>query len=121
VEQQALLSAVASAVITRSVEGSPAEGDAFVELVELVRRRVGRTLDTGPAEDRLAALRNALQTEALRDGEFVTQLASLWTAVGRRPAERDAGVRNVVTGKVTGPVVQARDVHGGITFGSTDS
>jgi hypothetical protein len=117
VEEQALLSAVASAVVTRSVEGSPAGGDTFVELVELVRRRVGRTLDTGPEEDRLAALRNSLQTEALRDGGFVPQLASLWAAMARGPADREGGVRNVVTGKVTGPVVQARDIHGGMTFG----
>lgn len=50
------------------------------------------------------------------DPEFAERLRALWTDIAAAgPGHRDE-ITNVVSGPVHGSVVQARDVHGGITF-----
>ncbi|MEV0005388.1 hypothetical protein AB0H28_24305 [Micromonospora sp. NPDC050980] len=69
---------------------------------------------TPQAVNRLADL---LDDESRRDPSFVAELRSRWSRADAVIAEGAGGVANSVSGDVHGPVVQARDVHGGIHLG----
>lgn len=64
---------------------------------------------------RLAAL---LEREALRDPAFDVEFRARFAQVRAVVASQSGNVTNTVSGEIGGSVVQARDVHGGISFGS---
>lgn len=116
--------AIAAAVAGKLAEGiSDAGRTALAALTRLVRRKMRGDPDGSAALEAAAArpddaalvarLAAALDEECARDAAFRAELTILWTAA------RDGGVANTIKGSVHGPVVQARDVHGGITFGGT--
>jgi hypothetical protein len=51
------------------------------------------------------------------DPDFAAQLKKIWREVSVQQYADHGGVTNSVTGTVTGNVVQAHVIHGGITFG----
>lgn len=121
-----ILGAIAVALSTRGAEGIADAGrDAFASLVRLVRRKARdhRGLETslaiGPTpatvDDRAVALRRALVDAAAQDPEFDQKLRRRWELFHQTTLRADA-VTNTVSGRVTGPVVQARDVFGGVNL-----
>lgn len=66
--------------------------------------------DSARVEHLIAALERHIQ----EDPAFGERVRSLWIEIAE--SARRAGVTNVVSGEVHGPVLQARDVQGGITF-----
>jgi hypothetical protein len=91
-------------------------------LYELVKRRFAGKKDaltaleaaTGAAPDspEVTALSTHLAAEEEADPGFAAELRNTWQQVS---AERD-GVVNQISGNVSGKVVQARDIEGGISF-----
>ncbi|MGC5053153.1 hypothetical protein ACLQ2S_17060 [Micromonospora sp. DT48] len=81
------------------------------ETVEVALRQ-----PTPDAVHRLAAL---LHQEARRDATFGAEFRARFAEVQAIVEDNHGDVTNTVSGDVSGPVVQARDVHGGITFGGT--
>lgn len=69
------------------------------------------TVDT---VQRLAAL---LDQETLRDPLFEADFRARFAKVGAIVAASQGDVTNTVSGDVGGSVVQAHDIHGGISFG----
>jgi hypothetical protein len=116
----ALTASVLTAVLMRVAEGVGGEAGqaAWAGLSSLARRALGREPARPPATDEAGAreLAAELLERARRDPEFATELRA-WFA----EAERVGGgnVENVISGdaQVQGPVVQARDIHGSISFG----
>ena len=118
-----ILLAVAGVVAARGAEAAIEGGkDALAALVALVRRKLRRTT---PGSDALAAaaadpddlrqrerLATVLAEVVATDPAFGLQLRQQWAAV---KAETD-GVVNRFSGTAGGPVVQARDIHGDISF-----
>ncbi|MDP9795880.1 hypothetical protein J2S43_004392 [Catenuloplanes nepalensis] len=111
-----LLSAVAAAVAT-----GLSSGPAFDVLSGVVRDAVGAPPASGLLEDRIAAVYNGLLDATARDPELVPRLTRLWDAVAAESSAAPGAVSNTVTGNVSGAVVQARDVHGGINLGRPHS
>jgi hypothetical protein len=91
-------------------------------LYELVKRRFGGRPDaaaeleaaTGaqPDSPEVTALATRLADEESRDPAFATELRATWQQV----TAEQGGVVNQITGDVSGKVVQARDIKGGISF-----
>ena len=118
-----ILFAVAAAVAAKGAEAAIAGGrDAMAALVGLVRRKLSGTAEGSAAlaasaenpddpwrRERLAA---ALADLAETDRAFGRDLRQHWAAA---KAEAD-GVVNQFSGLAGGPVVQARDIHGDISF-----
>ncbi|MFF4874939.1 hypothetical protein [Micromonospora sp. NPDC000668] len=65
----------------------------------------------------MGRLAELLDRESRRDGAFEAELRARWSQVEATIAEGTGGVANSVSGDVYGPVVQARDIHGGIHLG----
>ncbi len=65
-----------------------------------------------PGSPEVAAVAGHLETASGEDPGFAAELRNTWQQV---TAER-GGVVNQVHGTVTGKVVQARDIEGGVTF-----
>lgn len=63
-----------------------------------------------PDSPQVVALAEELATAEANDEQFAARLRAEWG--------QTAGVVNKISGTVTGNVVQARDIHGDITFGS---
>jgi hypothetical protein len=121
--------AIAVALVSKTVEELTESGKAaLVALGRLVRRKLGGRAesqallvhaeahpdDAAPRQ----ALAEALGQAAHDDRQFAEELHRLWWDVqNRRDAATGGGVLNTVSGDVGGNVVQARDVHGGISFG----
>ncbi len=79
--------------------------------VEAVKR-----LDERPGDpDSINALARALVADASRDPQAAVQLRH-WLAAAERAFAHDENVVNTITGDVHGNVLQARDIHGDITF-----
>ncbi|BCL16053.1 hypothetical protein [Micromonospora sagamiensis] len=70
-----------------------------------------------PSPDAARRLTEVLDREALRDPAFRTEFQARWERADAAVAAGPGSVANSVSGDVSGPVVQARDVHGGISFG----
>ena len=97
---------------------------AWESLVHLVKRRRRRAPELAAAvqavSDRptdqalLNALATALESHSRVDAEFGRQLQE-WYATASKTA--DGQTTNIISGTVKGPAVQARDIHGGISFG----
>jgi hypothetical protein len=130
VADEDILTAVALAMATKAVEGLTEGGKAaFAALARLVRERFQRRASAQaalaeaeadpPDEARIQSLRDELAQAAADDPEFDRELRRLWRDVGSQSTANTDGVINTVSGSVAGNVVQARDVHGGISFGET--
>lgn len=123
-----ILTAVALTLATKAVEGLAEGGKAaFAALARLVWRRFqGRgsaqvalaEAEADPTDDtRIQSLREELAQATADDPAFDHELRRLWRDLSPQPAASADGVVNNLTGSVGGNVVQARDVHGGISFG----
>jgi hypothetical protein len=130
VADEDILTAVALAMATKTVEGLTEAGKAaFAAVTRLVRERFQRRAsaqaalaeaETGPPDEaRIESLRDELAQAAAHDPEFDRELRRLWRDVSPHSAADGGGVINNLSGSVAGNVVQARDVHGGISFGKT--
>jgi hypothetical protein len=121
--------AVAVALVIKAAEGL-SEGDraAFTALVRLVRRKrhanpasLSALESTQPQPDdeaRIHRLAGALERAVGQDRALAEELTRLWNGLSDQQAVVvDGGVTNQVSGPVSGSVVQARDTHGGISFG----
>jgi hypothetical protein len=120
--------AVAVALVTKAAEGLSEGGKAaFAALARLVRRKLladpvslSALESTQPQPDdeaRIHRLAGALEQAVGQDRAFAEELTRLWNGLSDLHAVAvDGGVTNQVSGAVSGSVVQARDVHGGISF-----
>ncbi|UED83586.1 hypothetical protein [Streptomyces profundus] len=95
---------------------------AWDALLSLTRRVTGRAEPdpepVDPSDDEaVRALARRLAQRAEGDEEFAAQLRD-WARTHR--SALDGGVHNEVSGeaRVTGPVIQAGTINGGISFGS---
>ncbi|WP_406070332.1 hypothetical protein [Micromonospora sp. NBC_01638] len=70
-----------------------------------------------PSPETVGRLAELLDRESRRDAAFDAELRARWSQVEATIAESAGGVANSVSGDVHGPVVQARDVLGGIYLG----
>lgn len=70
-----------------------------------------------PDSPEVIALAEELTTADAHDSQFSEQLRGQWAEIQARAAASADGVVNSV-GNVQGNVVQARDIHGNISFGS---
>lgn len=122
--------AVAAAVAGKLTESVAAGAKAALStLVRAVRNRLAaddqarRALaeaDAAPADgDRVAALAGHLERLAAEDAGFAEQLRGLWSQTDARLQAHRGGTVNEVSGTVSGHVVQARDIDGGVKFGPT--
>jgi hypothetical protein len=91
-------------------------------LYELVKQRfAGRTEaeavlvaadGASPDSPEVVALATRLDTEQTEDPAFGVELRQVW----QQTSASGDGVVNQITGNVSGKVVQARDIEGGISF-----
>lgn len=121
--------AIAAALVAKAVDGlSDAGKAAFAALARLVRRKfadnqasraVLARVEIQPGDqDARHALAEALQQMMIKDQAFAADLQRLWREVQDGNAAGVASpVVNLVSGDVAGTVVQAHDIHGGISFG----
>jgi hypothetical protein len=125
---QELLTTIAFTLATKTAEGLAAGGRAaFESLARLVQNRfAGRASaqaalaesENDPAADgRIEVLRRALAEVVADNPAFEAELRDRWLALAPHVG---GNVINSVSGTVEGTVVQARDVHGGISFGSPE-
>lgn len=63
-------------------------------------------------------LARELDMAEAHDERFKEQLRSAWAAAQLQAHACGASAANIVTGSITGNVVQARDIHGDVKFGS---
>lgn len=125
-----VLTAVASALAGKAAQAFASGGrNALAALYQLVRdrfstrRKATRVLERAvddPAEGNLRALAEELQQLAAYDPEFAAQMQELWgqASVEQQHAE-SGGVINEISGTVGGHTLQARDIHGDVSFGSS--
>lgn len=70
-----------------------------------------------PSQDAAHPLAVLLDREARRDPAFGAEFQARWERTNAAVAAGPDGVANSISGDVRGPVVQARDIHGGVSFG----
>jgi hypothetical protein len=116
---------VLTAIVSALVGGAAGEAgkSAWASLTTLVRRRFGS--DSTP----VAALERADPDKPDEVAEILTDLAGTdpefekdlqeWTTEAKRIIQQRRDVSNTISGEaqITGPVVQAGDIHGSINFG----
>lgn len=120
--------AVATALATKAAHAAVEGGrSAWAALVRLVRERVAgepaaeRAWEAAVADPAdagsVASLARVLADAERESPEFGAELRSLWQRIAAgAPAE--AAVVNRIAGEAE-RAVQARDIHGGVTFGDT--
>jgi hypothetical protein len=125
--------AIAVALVTKAVDGlSDAGKAAFAALGRLVRRKLADGDDSHAALVRAEAhptdeagrkeLAEVIGRAAHEDAHFAEELRQLWQRVEEeRISVTNAPVFNSVSGDVQGGVVQARDIHGGVSFGRSSA
>jgi hypothetical protein len=101
-------------------------GRAVISLYQLVKDKfAGDETATaaleaaeGAAEDspQVAELEQALERAESTDPEFGERLREEWARVAVQQHAETGGVVNQVTGNVSGKVLQARDIQGGVSF-----
>jgi hypothetical protein len=120
-------------VLARLADGALGEAgkqawDALVRLVGRARRPEAQAavepgaalteLQGHPSDSaRAEAAGRALEGLAAADPEFAAALREWWAETDHLVREADGGNVNVIRGDVQGGAVQARDVHGPISFG----
>jgi hypothetical protein len=72
--------------------------------------------DAAPDSAPVRVLAERLAEVSAADPEFASQLRAEWARVDVSQQADNGGVTNSITGSVTGKVVQARDIQGGISF-----
>ncbi|WP_433233382.1 hypothetical protein ACQP2H_15970 [Micromonospora sp. CA-248260] len=121
-----MLTAVTTLVTWGTTQLAQGSREAVGSLVTFLRERFRREPAAraaiegafevpSPAATRLLAA--VLADEASRDPGFAAEFHNLWARVEATLAASADGVVNSVSGDVSGPVVQARDIRGGISFG----
>ncbi|SCL34499.1 hypothetical protein GA0074692_3847 [Micromonospora pallida] len=70
-----------------------------------------------PSPETARRLAELLDREAQRDPAFGAELRARWERTDAAVTAGPGRVANSVSGDVGGPVVQPRDIHGGISFG----
>jgi hypothetical protein len=110
----ALVSVAAGSVATAAGQS------AWTSLVSLVRRTLGREAEpaTPVDEESVRVLEGRLVDRAAADPEFARELHA-WAETHRGLLPDNAPVHNTIArgARIQGPVVQARDIHGDISFG----
>ncbi|HEX3785294.1 MAG TPA: hypothetical protein VHX38_37055 [Pseudonocardiaceae bacterium] len=114
-----ILTAIATSLVTKAAGG----------LFDLVKaqfaKRAGK--DVTALEDAVAAGPRTADVQGLAellaeaegaDQDFASALRGAWARISIEQRVEHGGVSNQITGTVTGNVVQARDIQGGISFGS---
>jgi hypothetical protein len=128
-----LVASQLTAVLSRLLDGALGEAgkQAWEALVRLVRRapRSDRQVVSSPGNAlldlqerpgdpvRAEALGAALARLAAADPGFAALLQEWWASADHLVRQADAGSVNTIRGDVRGPAVQARDIHGPISFG----
>jgi hypothetical protein len=107
-----ILESIAAAVAAKSA----------ASLYELVKRKFSGRKDAdaalraadgkSPDASEVSTLAEQLAAAEAADSEFAAQLRREW----QRVSANRGGVVNQIAGNVSGKVVQARDIEGGITF-----
>ncbi|MET9224643.1 hypothetical protein [Lentzea sp. NPDC003310] len=102
-------------------------GKGMTSLHELVQRKFGErrsavaaleAVEGQPADSpEVGSLAAYLTSAAKEDPRFREELIAAFTATRAGQTATSRGVTNQVTGNVTGPVVQARNIHGNVSFG----
>lgn len=123
--------AVLAQVLTALAQGAGGEAGkrAWAALEALAARFCGHrgnvmsaVREAGPGDGtnpgRLGGLAALLDEQARVDPGFAAELDHWLTRARDLPATAEGAV-NTISGKVSGQVVQARDVSGGISFGGT--
>jgi len=124
-----IMMAVATAVAGKLTESLTAGAKAALgDLVKLVKKRFAGDADAQDAmdeaqktpddADRITALARQLERLAAEDPKFAEQLRSIWPQASVRLRAQTGGVVNEISGSVSGHVVQARDIEGGVSFGT---
>ncbi|MFD6679965.1 hypothetical protein [Micromonospora parva] len=99
---------------------------AVAALVDFLRDRFRRESEAQeviegllhqPSQDTAHTLAELLDREARRDPTFGAEFQARWEWTNATVAAGPDIVANSISGDVSGSVVQARDVHGGISFG----
>src|SRR5436305_298088 len=95
-------------------------------LYDLVRRKFSRrakdeavlraATGAGPESAEVLGLADALARATEADPDFDRQLRLEWVNITSGQHADNDGVTNQITGNVSGNVVQARDIQGGISF-----
>ncbi|MEU8271129.1 hypothetical protein AB0B89_28715 [Sphaerisporangium sp. NPDC049002] len=113
-----------TAIISALAGGAAGEmgKDAWASLTTLVRRRFGSESAAVAAVERADPVTpddvaGVLVSLAGADPEFEKELRE-WTAEARRVIQQRRDVSNTIGGEaqIAGPVIQAGDIHGSITF-----
>jgi hypothetical protein len=123
-----IMTEVAVAVAGKLTETLTAGAKAALgNLVQLVKKRFAgddaaqhalTEAEKAPDDaDRVTALANQLERLAAEDPKFAEQLRGLWSQTSVHLHAETGGVVNEVSGSVSGHVVQARDIQGGVSFG----
>jgi hypothetical protein len=68
-----------------------------------------------PDSVEVQALATELERAEAEDPQFATELRQQWNSISVQQADHGS-VNNQISGTVTGNVVQARDIQGGISF-----
>lgn len=121
-----LLLAAATTLVTWTTTELAQDGRVAVSaMIGFLRDRFRRepearnVIDTvlhQPSPDAARLLAELLHRETLRDAAFGAEFHVRWEQASKAVAASLGVVANSISGDVTGPVVQARDVHGGISF-----
>jgi hypothetical protein len=127
VAEEDIVGAVALTLATGAAAGLTEGGKtAFAALVGLVRRRFqGREsaqaalvgTESATEDTHLKSLRDELAQATAEDPIFDKELRRHWGELRSHLTADAGGVVNNLSGSVEGNAVQARDVHGGISFG----
>lgn len=121
-----MVTAATTLVAWTTTELAQGGRQAVAALVDFLRDRFRREPEARqviegllhrPSQDAAHPLAVLLDREARRDPAFGAEFQARWEQAGAAVAAGPDGVANSISGDVSGPVVQARDVHGGISFG----
>ncbi|MEH0934026.1 hypothetical protein [Micromonospora psammae] len=121
-----MLAAATTLVAWATTELAQEARSAVAGLTEFLRHRfrneqaAQQTVEVAlrhPTADMVQRLAALLEQETLRDPAFDAELRERFAKVEAIMAANQGNVTNTVSGDVSGSMVQARDVHGGISFG----
>jgi hypothetical protein len=72
--------------------------------------------DGAPNSPQVHALANQLARAESSDPKFAADLRAVWDQVSAQQQTSNGGVANQVSGTISGKVIQARDIQGGVIF-----